>query len=504
MSGRENIVITGFMGTGKSTVGQLVAAKLGRRFVDMDDVIEERFGMPIPEIFKRHGEAIFRTVERGLAQELSTQSDLVIATGGGALVPVEMRDLMGRTGKLICLNADKDEISARLSETDNRPLAANWEALFEQRQLAYAAIPNQIETSGKTMEAIVCEIVAMRDGRIQVRTPVGGYDIWIDEGILRDINRHVDGLGLHGHVVIVTNETVAPLYGEPLASRLPKADIIAVKDGEEYKTLETVSALYDEMLALGADRNTTLVALGGGVLGDMAGYVAATYMRGLRLIQAPTTLLAMVDSSVGGKVGVDMPQGKNLIGAFKQPEAVLVDTEVLETLPPLQWRCGMAEVIKHGLISRPALLDPEMWETENLVNLLRDAIQVKVEVVEEDPFEQGIRAHLNLGHTFGHAIEKVTRYRVPHGEAVAIGISKAAQLSCNRGLIDKQLVEKVVSTFERIGLPVDIDLEPEAWYAAMSTDKKWKAGKSRFVLLKGLGEATVVEGLPKEEVLAVL
>ena len=504
MSGGENIVITGFMGTGKSTVGELVAAELERQFVDMDLVIEERFGLPIPEIFKRHGEAIFRTVERGLAQELSLQSGLVIATGGGALVPEDMRDLMGRTGKLICLNAGKAEISARLSETDNRPLASNWQALFEQRQSAYARIPNQIETSGKTAEAVACEIIAMLDGRIHVRTPAGGYDIWIDQGILCDINKHVNTLGLNGHVIIVSNETVAPLYAEVLASRLPSADIIAVKDGEEYKNLETVSSIYDEMLARGADRNTTMIALGGGVLGDMAGYVAATYMRGIRLIQAPTTLLAMVDSSVGGKVGVDLPQGKNLIGAFKQPDAVLVDTDVLESLPPLQWRCGMAEVIKHGLISQPALLDPENWEQENLVNLLRHAIQVKVEVVEEDPYEQGIRAHLNLGHTFGHAIEKVTRYSVPHGEAVAIGICKAARLSCNCGLIDAQLLEKVISTFERIGLPVDIELNPEAWYAAMSTDKKWKAGKSRFVLLKALGEATVLEGLPKEEVLAVL
>ncbi|MCY4070295.1 MAG: 3-dehydroquinate synthase [Chloroflexi bacterium] len=504
MSGGENIVITGFMGTGKSTVGKLVAAKLERQFVDMDLVIEERFGLPIPEIFGRHGEALFRTVERGLAHELSTQSGLVIATGGGALVPEEMRDLMGRTGKLICLNADQTEISARLSEADNRPLASNWQALFEQRQSAYARIPNQIETSGKTIEAIACEIVAMCDGRIHVRTPVGGYDIWIGEGILKDINRHVDRLGLRGHAVIVTNETVAPLYAEALASRLPRADIIAVKDGEEYKNLETVSSIYDEMLALGADRGTTLIALGGGVLGDMAGYVAATYMRGIRLIQVPTTLLAMVDSSVGGKVGIDLPQGKNLIGAFKQPEAVLVDTDVMESLPPLQWRCGMAEVIKHGLISRPALLDLENWEKENLVNLLRHAIQVKVEVVEEDPYEQGIRAHLNLGHTFGHAIEKLTQYSVPHGEAVAIGICKAARLSRNCGLIDEQLVQKVISTFERIGLPVGIELNPEEWYAAMSTDKKWKAGKSRFVLLKALGEATVVEGLPKEEVLAVL
>ncbi len=504
MSSLQNIIITGFMGTGKSTVGQRVAEMLNCHFVDMDLVIAERFGMAIPDIFARHGEALFRTVERGLTQELSTQSGLVIATGGGALVPADMRALMGRAGKLICLNASADEISARLGETDGRPLAANWQTLLQERQAAYAEIPNQIETSGKSVAAIASEIVALCESRIHVQTPSGGYEIWIENGILGAINRHIEALGLDGHTLIATNETVAPLHAEDLARRLPNADIICLRDGEKYKNLRTVSEIYQKMLALGADRGTTLIALGGGVLGDTAGYAAATYMRGIRFIQAPSTLLAMVDSSVGGKVGVDMPQGKNLIGAFKQPDAVLVDPAVLETLPPLQWRCGMAEVIKHGLIAQPALLEPEIWQRHNLVKLLRQAIQVKVEVVAADPYERGIRAQLNLGHTFGHAIEKVTRYQVAHGEAVAIGICKAALLSRNLGMIDEELHQGIISIFERIGLPVAIDLDAEEWYSAMSTDKKWRDGKSRFVLLKGLGEAAIVEGLPKAEVLAVL
>jgi len=258
------------------------------------------------------------------------------------------------------------------------------------------------------------------------------------------------------------------------------------------------------MLEVGADRNTVMIALGGGVIGDTAGYVAATYMRGIKLIQMPTSLLSMVDSSVGGKVGVDLPQGKNLIGAFKQPQVVLIDTQVLDTLPDLQWRCGMAEIIKHGLISDPTLLEPDMWNKDNAVHLVRKAVQVKVDVVEVDPYEQGIRAHLNLGHTFGHAIERVTHYDVSHGEAVAIGIVKAAKLSQKLGMIDGDLVGQIESILKQIGLPTDIQLDPEEWYAAMSTDKKWKAGKSRFVLLKGLGEATIVEGVPKEDVLAIL
>ena len=501
----NNIVITGFMGTGKTTVGEMVARQLDCKFVDMDKVIEGRTGLSIPQIFRDYGEGFFRAIEQGLAYELATQSGLVIATGGGTLVADELRGMMGQYGTLVCLNAARAEIRARLAETDERPLAGNWERLLQQRQAAYGQIAHQIETAGKSPAEIAAEIAARTEQPLHVKTPGGGgYKIWIGRGFLNDIGRHIDTMELQGHVVVVSNETVAPLYGERLISQLPNADLIVAADGEEHKNLRTVSRIYDEMLALGADRNTVLIALGGGVTGDTAGYAAATYMRGIRLIQMPTTLLSMVDSSVGGKVGVDLPQGKNLIGAFKQPQAVVIDTEVLKTLPALQWRCGMAEVIKHGLIARPSLLDPRMREKENIIQLVREAVQVKVQVVEADPFEHGIRAHLNLGHTFGHAIEKVTHYGVPHGEAVAIGLVKAAKLSRDLGLIDTGLAERIAAVLERIGLPTDIDLDADSWYAAMSTDKKWKAGKPRFVLLRGLGEATIAEGLSREDILAVL
>ena len=298
--------------------------------------------------------------------------------------------------------------------------------------------------------------------------------------------------------------TVAPLYGERLASSLPQADLITVADGEAHKTLETVERLYNKMLIHRTDRATTLVALGGGVIGDTAGYVAATYMRGIPLVQIPTTLLSMVDSSVGGKVGVDLPQGKNLIGAFKQPRRVIIDTDVLDTLPPMQWRCGMAEVIKHGLIGQPALLEPRFWQPELAAQLVRQAVQVKIDIVEVDPYETSIRAHLNLGHTFGHAIERATQYAVPHGEAVAIGIVKAALLSRNLGLIDEDLVNRIQKIMWQIGLPTDIALDSHRWYAAMATDKKWQAGKPRLVLLKALGEATIAEGLRRDDIMAVL
>ena len=504
MNTQNNIVITGFMGTGKTTVGEILARKLNRRFVDMDVEIEARAGFTIPQIFRRHGEDGFREMERRLIRELALRHGLVIATGGGALVADDMREVMGRHGLIICLNASKEEIRARLAQNRDRPLAADWESLLDARQSAYAQISHQIMTSGKTPTEIAAEIALLDDGALYVRTPDGGYPIIIGSGLLRTIGQDAEALGLARHVVVVTNETVAPLYGERLAAALPRADLIIVPDGEAHKTLDTVRQIYDEMLTRGADRATTLIALGGGVIGDTAGYVAATYMRGIPLVQIPTTLLSMVDSSVGGKVGVDLPQGKNLIGAFKQPRSVIIDTDVLETLPPLQWRCGMAEVIKHGLIGQPALLEPDLWQPEEAARLVRQAVQVKIDVVEVDPYEVGIRAHLNLGHTFGHAIEKATQYGMPHGEAVAIGIVKAARLSRNLGFINDDLVARIQTIMWHIGLPTDIALDSHRWYAAMSTDKKWQAGKPRLILLRALGEATIVEGLRREDIMAVL
>ena len=505
MNAEKNIVITGFMGSGKTTVGQALARKLERDFVDMDVEIELRTGMSIPEIFRRQGEEAFRDIERNLARELALRHGLVIATGGGTLVDGELRDMMARHGILICLQASPVDIRARLEENDGRPLAADWERLYQARQAAYAQIARQIMTSGKTPQAIADEIAALCAGALFVKSPDGGgYPIHIERGILSRIGQEAEALGLTRPVVVVANETVAPLYGEELARALPQAGLIVVRDGEAFKNLDTVRRVYDELLGLGADRSTTLIALGGGVVGDMAGYVAATYMRGIPLVQAPSTLLSMVDSSVGGKVGVDLPQGKNLIGAFKQPRRVIIDPNVLDSLPESEWRCGMAEVIKHGLIGRPSLLDEALWQPERAEDLLRQAVQVKIDVVEVDPFEMGIRAHLNLGHTFGHAIEKVTGYAVPHGEAVAIGIVKAARLSRNLGLIDDALVAEIKTIFWKIGLPTDIAVDAERCYAAMATDKKWKAGQSRLIVLKGLGEAAIVEGIRRQEIMAVL
>ena len=318
------------------------------------------------------------------------------------------------------------------------------------------------------------------------------------------------------NAVIVTNTTLAPIYGERLAASRSNAGLAVMPDGEQYKTLDTVAQLYADFVAAGLDRSGTVPALGGGVVGDVAGFAAATYMRGVRFIQIPTTLLAMVDSSVGGKVGVDLPQGKNLVGAFKQPETVVIDPHFLHTLPLREWRCGMAEVIKHGLLADEILLQqiealgkwddaPPPLNDDQLSDLIARAVQVKVDVVQRDPFEKGERAHLNLGHTFGHAIEQVTHYLVPHGEAVSVGLVAAARLSYARGLCDETLPERVEKILEQVGLPRRMgDLDPEAVYAAMATDKKWQGGKSRFVLLRDVGQPLIVTDVPKAQILAIL
>ncbi len=344
--------------------------------------------------------------------------------------------------------------------------------------------------------------------RIDVKTPGGGsYPILISDGLLGHLALHAHDLGLSGSVGIITNASLDAIYGEALSQQLPHAARLIMPDGERFKTLDTVADLYRQMVTSRLDRSSKVLAFGGGVVGDTAGFAAATYMRGLGLIQMPTSLLAMVDASVGGKVGVDLPQGKNLVGAFKQPEAVLVDPAVLRTLPVREWRCGLAEVIKHGLIGDPDLIDalaPEYDARVDLESILERAVRVKVAIVEADPFEHGIRAHLNLGHTFAHAIEIVSEFRWQHGEAVALGLIAAARLSQRLGLCAADVVDRIEQAAASAHLPSRMgDLDPERLWQTMAADKKWQSGKTRFVLLRALGQVEVVEGVARDDVLAV-
>ncbi len=339
---------------------------------------------------------------------------------------------------------------------------------------------------------------------ISVTAPDGSYDIVIRSGLLQDIVRRPADY-LTGRAVVISNPTVCEYHTDSLAQALG-LPVATMQDGEQFKTLETVAGLYDDLITHGADRQTAVIAMGGGVVGDVAGFVAASYMRGVRLIQVPTTLLAMVDSSVGGKVGVDLPQGKNLVGAFKQPQVVWIDPQVLATLPADEWRNGMAEVLKHGLLADPGLLDLSLHTLGRADDLVKRAVQVKVDVVQRDPYEQGDRAHLNLGHTFAHAIEQVTGYTWKHGQAVGLGLLLAARLSHRLDLCDAALVARVESLLTATGLPTRLsaELPPAALWQAMHTDKKWRDGISRFILLRGIGQPLIMEGIDRATVIEVL
>lgn len=340
---------------------------------------------------------------------------------------------------------------------------------------------------------------------ININSPVTNYGIVIEPHLISEIEHHYKKYELGGRVAVVTNNIIAPLHGERLVNALPNATLVSIPDGESYKTMETVTDVCRQFAREGLDRKSLVIALGGGVVGDIAGFAAASYMRGVTLVQMPTSLLAMVDSSVGGKVGVDIPEGKNLIGAFKQPDLVLVDPSVLDTLPDGEWKNGMAEVIKHGFLSDEGLLNTALHTRAKAVELVRRAVQVKVDVIVQDPYEDGIRAYLNLGHTFGHAIELVTNFAVPHGQGVAMGLMAAVRLSHRLGLCDEALIERTRETLDGIGLPVTTNgLDPEAIYAAMQTDKKWRQGRSRFVLLRDIGQPLIMKDVNKDDVIAIL
>ena len=346
--------------------------------------------------------------------------------------------------------------------------------------------------------------------RITVHAPLGDYEVLIGEGLLSQMGALLRQRGLVGGVGIVTNPVVGGLYVQRVQEGLAEAGLDAVvftvPDGEAYKTLDTVRGLYERFLEAGLDRSSTLVALGGGVIGDMAGFAAATYMRGLPLAQVPTTLLAMVDASIGGKVGVDLPRGKNLVGAFKQPALVVVDPSTLATLPDEEVRCGLAEVVKAGVIGSPPLfVHLEDQGAEPLCRVIQEAIAVKVAVVEEDPFEGGGRAALNLGHTFGHALERLSGYRLRHGYAVSIGMGVAARVAPRMALSDPAVEARLRGLLERFGLPTAYSgFAPEEVWEAMASDKKKRGRGLRFVLPVRIGEVIVTDEVPKEVVLQAL
>jgi len=350
---------------------------------------------------------------------------------------------------------------------------AEIERLLDIRREAYRAIPWQIDTTGLSVEEVAARVVRIAGIlTLSVRCPGGEYPIHVGDGALAHVGGALVAAGVPGggRVAVVSNLVVAPLYSAQAEGALRSAGFepfaCTMPDGEQHKTLATVAALYDQFLAGGLDRSGTVLSLGGGVTGDVAGFAAASFMRGVCFVQVPTTLLAMVDASVGGKTGVDLPQGKNLVGAFKQPAAVIIDPAVLATLPTDEMRSGMAEVIKHGIIGAPDLfaeLEAVSRGSEPAVrgSQIARALGVKIAIVEEDPFERGRRAVLNLGHTVGHALERLSGFGLRHGEAVAIGMVAAARVAGELGWAAPSLAARIEAVLVAWGLPVRCPLPRE-------------------------------------------
>ncbi len=520
MGADRNIVITGYMGTGKSAVARYVADETGRPLVDMDEVIETRAGMTIPELFRERGEEAFRGMERALCVELSQQRGLVIATGGGTLVDAGNRQMMEESGLVVCLDCAPGELMRRLQGDTHRPMlwakdpGARLRDLLAERQPAYAQIPYHIDTTYCSAEEATKRVIALYESdplTWRVETPSGQYPVHLIPGGCAHIAALLRAQGVHSGVVLVTDENVWPLHGEALyrtlAPTLPRTTKVVLPAGEEHKSLDTLGILYDRLAESGLDRSGAVVALGGGVITDMAGLAAATFMRGVHLAVAPSSLLGMVDASVGGKVAVDHPKGKNLIGAFVRPLFVMLDPTLLETLPARERRAGLAEVIKAGVLGDPELFDiferaPDALPMRTVVDR---AVAFKIAIVQEDPYEHGRRAILNLGHTFAHAFEVLSDYGLGHGEAVSIGMVAAAHLAEIRGICTAETVERLTGVLVRQGLPVTYAAHPpEDVLQAMGTDKKRRDGQLRFILPREIGQAVIVGDVPEREVIAAL
>lgn len=504
------IFLYGPPGAGKSTIGRALAAALDIPFWDADDEIEREAGQAIPAIFAQEGEAGFRQRETAVVTHLLTQKEGVVALGGGALLDEALRARVEAAGPVLCLHAPLELLLARLdaAEAERPLLASNLQErlphLLAQRAAHYASFAHQLDAAGEASAIAWAAQVAL--GRFHVRGMDAGYDVLVQPGGLLHLGELLRARGLAGPIALVSDEHVFGFWGETAVASLQAAGYavhpVVMPPGEAHKTMETVGGFWDAFLAAGLERSSTVVALGGGVVGDLAGFAAATFLRGVPWVGVPTSLLAMVDASVGGKTGVDLPQGKNLVGAFYAPRLVLADPDVLATLPPAELRSGLGEVVKHGVIGDPALFElcarGETAVGEDWAQLVRRAMAVKIAIIQQDPYEGGRRAALNLGHTIGHAVELVSGFRLRHGEAVAIGMVAEAGLAERMGLAQAGLADAIAGVLAGLGLPTEIPrgLDGTAVVQAVGVDKKRKGGRVKFALPVRVGEVVTGVDVP--------
>ena len=555
----RSIVLVGMMGTGKTSIGRRLANALGLPFVDADVEIETAAGMTIPEIFSRHGEAYFRDGERRVIARILADGQRVLATGGGAYINPVTRERIAERGVSVWLKADADVLARRVRKRANRPLLHTRDPeqtlreLIELRDPVYALadfclvsrdgphdamVESVMETLERGIEtlprlqhapkepAMSAEPLAGDAGAASARTIVPvelgsrRYDILIGEGLLAEAGARIARIAPKAACAIVTDETVARHHLPALEASLEAAGIrharIVVAAGEASKCWTTFARTCDEIIAARMERGDLVVALGGGVVGDLAGFAAATIRRGMRFVQIPTTLLAQVDSSVGGKTAINSEHGKNLIGAFHQPCLVLADTGTLTTLDPREFRAGYAEMAKYGLIDDAPFFAwlERHWEEvfahgPALAEAIATSCRSKAAVVARDETEQGDRALLNLGHTFGHALESLTHFntaRLNHGEGVAIGMGCAYRFSAKLGHCAPEDAQRVERHLRTVGLPARItditgwNAGPQSILDAMFQDKKVERGALTFILARGIGQTFIAKGVPAEVV----
>ena len=565
--GLKRVVLIGFSASGKSVLAPFIAHRLGWSVVDLDVEIERAAGRTIPQVFTDEGETGFRRREHQAVCDAAERDGVVIATGGGVWLSAENRALLADGGFVVTLEARAATILARYAQTEQgatevRPMLdgadprRRVQTLKAARQPFYALSDLTVHTDEIEIDEAVNEIVEAvtrrsagvlaSDARIrEMRNGPGvdppplidfgpdlgcivdagssRYPVYCAWGLLERAGEILDRLGLSGRMFLIADQAVIDSHGATALESLRRAgrvvETYAVPSGEASKSLDSLQRLYDWLSEHRAERRDVIFALGGGVTTDLAGTVAATYLRGMPLVHAPTTVLGMVDAAIGGKVAIDLPSGKNLVGAFYQPRTVLADVATLATLPPRELRSGFAEVIKHGFIrdepmldlleeTADSLLDPAAGSLDSsrrqlLVDVITRNQAIKAAVVSADERESDIRAILNYGHTLGHAIEAVTGYSsVLHGEAVAMGMVAVAEMGCAMGLIDEALVARHRRLIERFGLPTKSPpgLGRAEIVEAMSRDKKVVGGKQRWILLESVGNPIVRDDVPAEVV----
>jgi 3-dehydroquinate synthase len=518
------VFLSGPMGSGKSTVAKVLAGRLGLRAVDLDAEIEARAGKPIERIFAEQGEPAFRALEREVAAVQLSADGIVVALGGGTVAHRETRRALIAAGYLFTLHAELDELAQRVAEGQGRPLLAGGDvkarlaAVLEERAPLYAECHATIATTGKSPERVASDIEQVIS-RAPILVPMleRTYRVDVGAGIRSTLSEKLAAIATSGSALIVSDETVGPLWADPITASVRGAVTqlfeARIPAGEAHKHIRTVEHIWDAALDAGLDRGSALLGVGGGVVGDLTGFAAATFLRGVPVGHVPTTLLAMVDSAVGGKTGFDTRHGKNLVGAFHQPSFVLCDTEVLATLPPRELRAGLAEVVKSAWIAgetavaalerdQAALLAGDAAATTAAIRM---AVGLKAKVVTEDEREGGYRAVLNLGHTVGHAIEAAADYTgFLHGEAVALGMVAAFRLAMRFGEATREQAERMTRLLAGVGLPTELDraLTPKA-LSFLGSDKK-RRGSSLTLVLPAEPGQVALRKVPLADVVAAL